>query len=480
MQNNAQDVNQPSQNNNSEYKDQFNEFLNKAQKSYFQGSSQKLEQSSKIEFDIKKKDQHCTAIAFHPQKNYFVAAVGLKLYFYHILYGQSSDYTEEMSMNLDLPKLTNNSKLLIEQEEMVGQNKISTKISTIQFTPSHQDQHYLLVGTQNGCLIIIIYNYNRLKRIQYEEKLKDLETNPDLNRETLRQKVLEDINKIQIQAENLQGLGAKVQLKKLHKKQISCIQSYTIKNNLVEVLISSYDHTISCFPNQNIVEEEDLKDLYILQDPKEAVFWISVSEIDPNEKGYQTQNLVSSGFDNFIYVWLRKADDKWHFRSKYKRNELGSRISYFGSQFVVQQVFQKDYINILMNLGKESSNKDVGENINTDNVRRIQFHDEYKPNQVIFDNDKFPLLFNQNKYLMLIKYGEKIYALKCKSNTTGRNQNWSDIFKKKYVDQYQFSLIEKFNIRCSLKCTLGALSADGEYLVIYDIFDKKLKVFKVE
>lgn len=35
---------------------------------------------------------------------------------------------------------------------------------------------------------------------------------------------------------------------------------------------------------------------------------------------------------------------------------------------------------------------------------------------------------------MLIKYGEKIYALKCKSNTTGRNQNWSDIFKKKYVD----------------------------------------------
>ncbi|CAD8163423.1 unnamed protein product [Paramecium octaurelia] len=274
----------------------------------------------------------------------------------------------------------------------------------------------------------------------------------------------------------------------LHQGQISCILQVQWQEELV-LLTGGYDGLIKQFKvnfregNENTFEINYFpfqNDGVLKHGSQEGVFWLSLSEIKENDQK-QKQRLIASGYENNFYIWERNTNDfQWHFILKYKRNAFGSRVAYYGSDCIVWQLFQQNYVNILINLDTSVlNNKDVALNFKPENIRKVQLNEKQNDNSIErYDNDKFPLLYHKDKQIMVIKCGNRIYFLKCKSQLPSRegSQNIAQLFQAQR--ELSFNYYEQY-IECSLDCTLGAISPKGDILVVYDSCKKELKYYRL-
>ncbi|CAK82466.1 unnamed protein product (macronuclear) [Paramecium tetraurelia] len=212
---------------------------------------------------------------------------------------------------------------------------------------------------------------------------------------------------------------------------------------------------------------------------KEGVFWLSLSDIKNGEK--RKQRLISSGYENNFYIWERNIKSyDWQFILKYKRNAFGTRVSYYGSDCIVWQMFKQNYVNILINLDTSIlNNNELALNFKPENLRKVQFDEQYNDNKLErHDNDKFPLLYNREKDIMAMKYGNRIHFLICKSQLPSKegSQNIAQLFQAKR--ELSFNYYQQY-IQCSLDCTEGAISPGGDMLAVYDGCQKKVTIHRL-
>ncbi|CAD8073624.1 unnamed protein product [Paramecium primaurelia] len=286
----------------------------------------------------------------------------------------------------------------------------------------------------------------------------------------------------------------------LHKGQISCILSIGVgknssldqNNDKLVILTSGYDSQIQQFKiyrlpksesnNEKLLIEKLLEEdnSFIKHGHKEAIFWLSLSE---GENPQQTQNLISSGYEGYFFIWQRKTDNfKWNLIYKYKRSGVGARVAYFGQDQIVWQVFQQNYVNILTNLQQQHfmKSQDVAQHLKPENLQKVQFYQQQIENTIEkYDNDKFPLLYNKGKNLMVIKHANKIFFLKSsyQSNSVEGQQKQT---QQKRNDKIHFQFLNGLELDCNVNCTEGAISSDGTRLAVSDNFNKITKIYRLD
>ncbi|CAD8078272.1 unnamed protein product [Paramecium sonneborni] len=458
-----QQQNNQNQSNRIEFENKFLEAIRKSNNSRDRSEQQQMD-NNQISYQsnsgqritsIKIIDQNqqydCTAIAFHPKvEQYLAVAVGNKVLIYNLQINQGLEENDESRPGI----LRINE--LNEQQIITALNFLFYKVIT--------NYHDIIVGTNDGIIHIARYRPQN-----YQQGTNNL--------------IIEN---------RIQNIGTQN-----HIDQISCILTYTYtytfqfddlnsrQKEEIIILTSSYDGQILQFSYEQIKEENEEENQQSIQNflmenkgkqitfQQEAIYWISLSDIT----GRETQNLIASGYENYFYIWERKQNQiKWKFISKYKRYGVGTRVAFFGSSFIVWQIFQKDYINILQNLHNWDKNPDAPQTIKAENVIKVEFNEEYIPNQAILDNDKFPLLLNNQSQDMLmgIKYGKNIHFLKgllqFKSKDVQRQLNLKDYTTVK------FSFLKEY-VECGLNCTEGAISPSCNNIAIYDNQTKQIKIY---
>ncbi|CAD8159485.1 unnamed protein product [Paramecium pentaurelia] len=287
----------------------------------------------------------------------------------------------------------------------------------------------------------------------------------------------------------------------LHQGQISCILSIGVVNNssLYEnndklvILTSGYDSQILQFKMDSLPKGEGesnnesllIEKLYEVDNSfkkhghKEAIFWLSLSE---EEKTQQTQNLISSGYEGYFFIWQRKTHNfKWNLIYKYKRSSVGARVAYFGQDQIVWQVFQQNYVNILTNLSQQHfmKSQDVAQHLKLENLQKVQFYQQQIENNIEkYDNDKFPLLYNDEKKIMVIKHASKICFLNCYQQRSVEGQQRQT--QQKRNDEIYFQFLNGLELDCNVNCTEGAISSNGTMLAVSDNFNKIIKIYRLD
>ncbi|CAD8065842.1 unnamed protein product [Paramecium primaurelia] len=220
---------------------------------------------------------------------------------------------------------------------------------------------------------------------------------------------------------------------KYHHKSI-----YTmILNNKEDQLFSGGQEGTVAIWNINL-EENTIVFSYELIESQYSIFSLCINPSDTS--------LILSNINQTLVLWTKNSQTKkYEISDRYSLSNIAYRSCFIKEdQFVIQH-----------------SQKDVTRVFNINNNKIIERKDlELKFYDTQLDGDYlFPTIYNQKKQILIQKYGKYVYVIKQLPNE-------------------KLQIIQ--TIDCQDSFNYGNVSDDGNILIIWDYYSKKLKIYSFE
>ncbi|CAD8097360.1 unnamed protein product [Paramecium primaurelia] len=211
-----------------------------------------------------------------------------------------------------------------------------------------------------------------------------------------------------------------------HTGQINCILLNKKENQLIS---GSSDQRILVWDvdcNQN-----RLNYLYPLQ--------LTAGDVEGLTMNDSETILVSSSNNKSIIIWRKGNDDKWKFSTNVTKfvEEFGSRISFLNNNKFIWVSGERDSLDCICVFYEHK------EEFLENNQKRINLQKNNKE----FDFHLFPICYNQEKKIIIVKHKLRIYVLKEYPN-----------------DELKIA----GTITCKSTRIFGSLTNDGQFLIYWD------------
>ncbi|CAD8212660.1 unnamed protein product [Paramecium pentaurelia] len=180
---------------------------------------------------------------------------------------------------------------------------------------------------------------------------------------------------------------------------------------------------------------------YELQRHEKAVIGLSIN--------LSETEFVSTGYDQKIIIWKKKANQKWIFNQliDHQYSDIGCGVSYITDTMIAWQQSDQPYIHFF----------ELKKDIYVEKNQLILEYSKCKTKTQLF---LFPTLYNNEKKVIIQKFNSKIYF----------------ILLDKETNQFK---VDSNSIECSSSVFFGNLSQDGKFLVIWDYLLTKYQIYEL-
>ncbi|CAD8071337.1 unnamed protein product [Paramecium sonneborni] len=239
--------------------------------------------------------------------------------------------------------------------------------------------------------------------------------------------------------------------KQLNFKQWKSSQAYTDHTDQIECILLSKDDTqlISCSQDKSIkiwtfdIYNNELKFKQSLMESKCCLNSISLN--------FAETILISCGDDKQINMWQKNQSKDWEYKNiiTQSQNEYGTKVCFLRNDLFIWvggDIQNKNYIRVF-----ELKDQTFIEN--------TQKTIELENDEEIFDLNLFPIVYNQDQNIILIRHKFSIYLL--------REQNDGTYKIEQKIKQLSNSI-------------QGSMTKDAKYLTFWDSNQKTYQIYQIE